>query len=108
MTAPVGSLGQQVLLCPGMENIAVDVAVKQGNREETGPNHCADNISSAFGSPVLRAITPCTASEITMSARHIMGKATFIKIHNWQIICLMLFNPLLEVAPSVGVRPQVL
>lgn len=91
-----------------MENIAVDVAVKQRNREQTGPNHCADNIGSAFGSPVLRAITPFAASGITMSARHIMGKATFIKIHNWQIICLMLLDPLLEVSPSVGVRPRVL
>jgi len=75
-------LGQQILFGPCMKDVAIDIALKQGNGEQAGSNHGPYRIGAPLGSPILRPVAPPAALAVAMRARLVMGKATFVKIDN--------------------------
>jgi hypothetical protein len=78
----VRQLGDQLAHCPSMKDLAVDIAVKQGNGKQLIRVECADDVGAAFGLPVVLTIAPLTAYSIPVAARHMLGKTAFIQINN--------------------------
>jgi hypothetical protein len=96
-----GKLGQEILLDPGGENVRIDRDAEQPDRQQTAANQRADHIGAASGMPVVRAMTSLPCGRITMRARHVMCKATFVDVNDSSPCRLISGDLILEDAPCV-------
>ena len=65
-----------------MKHIRIDIECKQADGEQQLSDQRADRVDTTWRMPVMRAMTSLTSRCITVRARRIMGKATFINVDN--------------------------
>jgi len=78
---------QQILLDPGGENFRVDIPIEGTQGQQGCSQH---NVCSSSSSPNKKTKTPVPLAGIAIKSGHIVGKATFVNVHNGP--CLLLIG----------------
>ena len=94
---------QQILLDPGGENFRVDIPIEGTQGQQGCSQH---NVCSSSSSPNKKTKTPVPLAGIAMKSGHIVGKATFVNVHNGPCFLLIGSNLLLERLPELSVCPR--
>ena len=91
--------GQQVLHGPCPENISMNVCLEQPDGMQESSGQRTDDIGSPFNMPAPDTMASLPHGSISMRARHIMSKSTFIKVNNRAADSFILPDFLLEEKP---------
>ncbi len=67
---------------PRTEDIGVDVAIPEINREQSEGADCSDGIQSPSRVPVLLAVAPGSCAGVSVRPRGIHGEAALIEVHD--------------------------
>ena len=73
---------QQILLDPGGENFRVDIPLEGTQGQQGCSQRSSNNVGSSSNSPTKKTKTPVPLAGIAMKLGHIVGKATFVNVHN--------------------------
>ena len=76
-----GQLGQEDLVDPGEEDIGVDTAFEQTDRDQMQTKQGTDDVGTSLGVPVKASITALPDGGVTPTAGHVLGKAALVNPH---------------------------
>ena len=97
---------QQILLDPGNENFRVDIPLEGTQGQQGCSQQSSNNVGSPSSSPTKKTKTLVPLAGIAMKSGHIVGKATFVSVHNGPCFLLIGTNLLLERLAELRVCPR--
>ena len=86
-----------------MEHISADIDCKQADGEQSLSDQGAERVDTTWRMPVMGVMASLASRGITVRARCIMRKPTFIKVDNGPACSFLGSDLLLEEAPCVFV-----